>query len=87
MLHGENPDLIVTAKSPGGGLALAAITARAEIMDAPGPGGLGGTFGGNPACCAAALAVFEPMGSYWLAPARRRAVSTARFRVATAACV
>jgi 4-aminobutyrate aminotransferase/(S)-3-amino-2-methylpropionate transaminase len=40
-------------------MPLAAITGRAEIMDAPGPGGLGGTFGGNPACCAAALAVIE----------------------------
>jgi 4-aminobutyrate aminotransferase / (S)-3-amino-2-methylpropionate transaminase / 5-aminovalerate transaminase len=56
---GIEPDLILTAKSLGGGLPLAAITGRAEIMDAPGPGGLGGTFGGNPASCAAALAVFE----------------------------
>ena len=55
---GIEPDLLLTAKSLGGGLPLAAITGRAEIMDAPGPGGLGGTFGGNPACCAAALAVF-----------------------------
>jgi 4-aminobutyrate aminotransferase / (S)-3-amino-2-methylpropionate transaminase / 5-aminovalerate transaminase len=53
------PDLILTAKSLGGGLPIAAITGRAEIMDAPGPGGLGGTFGGNPASCAAALAVIE----------------------------
>jgi 4-aminobutyrate aminotransferase/(S)-3-amino-2-methylpropionate transaminase len=53
------PDLILTAKSLGGGLPIAAITGRAEIMDAPGPGGLGGTFGGNPAACAAALAVIE----------------------------
>jgi 4-aminobutyrate aminotransferase/(S)-3-amino-2-methylpropionate transaminase len=53
------PDLILTAKSLGGGLPLAAITGREEIMDAPGPGGLGGTFGGNPASCAAALAVLE----------------------------
>jgi 4-aminobutyrate aminotransferase/(S)-3-amino-2-methylpropionate transaminase len=53
------PDLVLTAKSLGGGLPLAAITGRAEIMDAPGPGGLGGTFGGNPASCAAALAVLE----------------------------
>src|SRR5208282_1961457 len=53
------PALILTAKSLGGGLPLAAITGRAEIMDAPGPGGLGGTFGGNPASCAAALAVIE----------------------------
>jgi 4-aminobutyrate aminotransferase/(S)-3-amino-2-methylpropionate transaminase len=56
---GIEPDLLLTAKSLGGGMPLAAITGRAEIMDAPGPGGLGGTFGGNPACCAAALAVFE----------------------------
>src|SRR5271156_2145218 len=56
---GIEPDLIITAKSLGGGLPLAAITGRAEIMDAPGPGGLGGTFGGSPACCAAGLAVLE----------------------------
>src|SRR5450432_1657499 len=57
--YGIEPDILVTAKSLGGGLPLAAITGRAEIMDAPGPGGLGGTFGGNPASCAAALAVLE----------------------------
>src|SRR5271169_6662067 len=56
---GIEPDLLLTAKSLGGGMPLAAITGRAEIMDAPGPGGLGGTFGGNPASCAAALAVIE----------------------------
>lgn len=56
---GIEPDLMLTAKSLGGGLPIAAITGRAEIMDAPGPGGLGGTFGGNPASCAAALAVIE----------------------------
>ena len=53
------PDLILTAKSLGGGLPLAGVTGRAEIMDAPVPGGIGGTFGGNPASCAAALAVIE----------------------------
>src|SRR5437764_3851573 len=53
------PDLIVTAKSLGGGLPLAAVTGRAEIMDAPGPGGLGGTFAGNPLSCAAANAVID----------------------------
>lgn len=53
------PDLIVTAKSLGGGLPLAAVTGRAEIMDAAGPGGLGGTFAGNPVSCAAANAVFD----------------------------
>src|SRR5438876_5553437 len=53
------PDIVVTAKSLGGGLPLAAVTGRAEIMDAPGPGGLGGTFAGNPLSCAAALAVLD----------------------------
>ncbi len=53
------PDLIVTAKSLGGGLPLAAVTGRAEIMDTPNVGGLGGTFAGNPLSCAAALAVLD----------------------------
>src|SRR3954465_4589020 len=57
--YGIEPDLIVTAKSLGGGLPLAAVTGRAEIMDAPGAGGLGGTFGGNPLSCAAANAVID----------------------------
>ena len=57
--YGIEPDIFVTAKSLGGGLPLAAITGRAEIMDAPQPGGLGGTFGGNPASCVAALAVLD----------------------------
>ncbi len=55
------PDLIVTAKSLAGGLPLAAVTGRAAIMDAVHPGGLGGTYGGNPLACAAALAVMEAM--------------------------
>ena len=53
------PDLIVTAKGIAGGLPLAAVTGRAEMMDAPHTGGLGGTYGGNPIACAAALAVIE----------------------------
>lgn len=57
--YGIEPDLLVTAKSLGGGLPLAAVTGRAEIMDAPGPGGLGGTFAGNPVSCEAALAVLD----------------------------
>ena len=57
--YGIEPDLLVTAKSLGGGLPLAAVTGRAQIMDAPGPGGLGGTFAGNPLSCAAALAVLD----------------------------
>jgi 4-aminobutyrate aminotransferase/(S)-3-amino-2-methylpropionate transaminase len=57
--YGIEPDILVTAKSLGGGLPLAAVTGRAEIMDAPAPGGLGGTFAGNPLSCAAALAVLD----------------------------
>src|ERR1700722_853440 len=57
--YGIEPDLIVTAKSLGGGSPLAAVTGRAEIMDAPAVGGLGGTFAGNPLSCAAALAVLD----------------------------
>jgi len=53
------PDLLVTAKSLSGGLPLAAVTGRAEIMDAPGVGAVGGTFGGNPVACEAALAVLD----------------------------
>jgi len=58
---GIAPDLLVTAKSLGGGLPLAAVTGRAEIMDHTGPGSLGGTFGGNPLACEAALAVLDVM--------------------------
>jgi 4-aminobutyrate aminotransferase/(S)-3-amino-2-methylpropionate transaminase len=61
--YGIVPDILVTAKSLGGGLPLAAVTGRAEIMDAPGVGGLGGTFGGNPMACAAALAVLDTFKS------------------------
>jgi 4-aminobutyrate aminotransferase/(S)-3-amino-2-methylpropionate transaminase len=57
--YGIGPDILVTAKSLGGGLPLAAVTGRAEIMDAPGVGGLGGTFGGNPLSCVAANAVLD----------------------------
>jgi 4-aminobutyrate aminotransferase/(S)-3-amino-2-methylpropionate transaminase len=57
--YGIEPDIIVTAKSLGGGLPLGAVTGRAEIMDAPGLGGLGGTFAGNPLSCAAANAVLD----------------------------
>ena len=53
------PDLVLSAKGIAGGLPLAGVTGRAEIMDAAQPGGLGGTFGGNPVACAAAIAVFD----------------------------
>ncbi|MDR6322210.1 4-aminobutyrate--2-oxoglutarate transaminase [Actinoplanes couchii] len=57
--EGVAPDLIVTAKGIAGGLPLSAVTGRAEIMSAPHEGGLGGTYGGNPIACAAALAAIE----------------------------
>ncbi|AXT86951.1 4-aminobutyrate--2-oxoglutarate transaminase [Aeromicrobium sp. A1-2] len=57
--EGVVPDLIVTAKGIAGGLPLSAVTGRAEIMDAPHVSGLGGTYGGNPIACAAALATIE----------------------------
>ena len=56
---GIEPDLLISAKSLGGGMPLAAVTGRAEVMDAPGVGGLGGTFGGNPLSCVAALAALD----------------------------
>jgi 4-aminobutyrate aminotransferase/(S)-3-amino-2-methylpropionate transaminase len=61
--EGVVPDVIATAKGLGGGLPIGGVTARAEIMDAVHPGGLGGTFGGNPLACAAALAVIETIES------------------------
>jgi 4-aminobutyrate aminotransferase/(S)-3-amino-2-methylpropionate transaminase len=66
------PDLITTAKGIAGGLPLAAVTGRAEIMDAVHTGGLGGTYGGNPVACAAGLAAIETMVAEDLAGAARR---------------
>jgi 4-aminobutyrate aminotransferase / (S)-3-amino-2-methylpropionate transaminase / 5-aminovalerate transaminase len=57
------PDLITTAKGIAGGLPLAAVTGRAELMEAVHAGGLGGTYGGNPVACAAALGAIETMES------------------------
>jgi 4-aminobutyrate aminotransferase / (S)-3-amino-2-methylpropionate transaminase / 5-aminovalerate transaminase len=56
---GVEPDIVITAKSLASGYPLSGITGRAEIMDAPHAGGLGGTYGGNPVACRAALAVFD----------------------------
>jgi 4-aminobutyrate aminotransferase/(S)-3-amino-2-methylpropionate transaminase len=61
--YGVEPDLLVSGKSLGGGLPLAGVTGRAEVMDAVEPGGLGGTFGGNPVSCAAALAVLDEVAT------------------------
>ncbi len=59
--YGVEPDLLVSGKTLGGGLPLAAVTGRAELMDAVPPGGLGGTFGGNPLACAAAVAILDAL--------------------------
>jgi 4-aminobutyrate aminotransferase len=60
---GVEPDLLVSGKTLGGGLPLAGVTGRAELMDAVHVGGLGGTFGGNPVACAAALAVLDGLSA------------------------
>ncbi|MEV4488757.1 4-aminobutyrate--2-oxoglutarate transaminase [Micromonospora coxensis] len=70
--EGVEPDLVTLAKGIAGGLPLAAVTGRAELMDAVHVGGLGGTYGGNPLACAAALASIETMHELDLATAARR---------------
>ncbi|WP_433356357.1 4-aminobutyrate--2-oxoglutarate transaminase [Micromonospora saelicesensis] len=70
--EGVEPDLVTLAKGIAGGLPLAAVTGRAELMDAVHVGGLGGTYGGNPIACAAALATIETMHELDLAGAARR---------------
>jgi 4-aminobutyrate aminotransferase / (S)-3-amino-2-methylpropionate transaminase / 5-aminovalerate transaminase len=60
---GIEPDLVVSGKSLGGGLPLAGVTGRAEVVDTVPPGGLGGTFGGNPVACAAAIAVLDEVAT------------------------
>jgi 4-aminobutyrate aminotransferase/(S)-3-amino-2-methylpropionate transaminase len=73
--EGVVPDLITTAKGIAGGLPLAGVTGRAEIMNAPHSGGVGGTFGGNPVVCAAALASLRTIEDEGLA-ARARAIES-----------
>ncbi|WP_442916433.1 4-aminobutyrate--2-oxoglutarate transaminase [Lentzea sp. DG1S-22] len=70
--EGVVPDLVTTAKGIAGGLPLAAVTGRAEIMDAVHVGGLGGTYGGNPVACAAALGAIRTMRERDLNAAARR---------------
>jgi 4-aminobutyrate aminotransferase/(S)-3-amino-2-methylpropionate transaminase len=70
--EGVVPDLVTTAKALAGGMPLAAVTGRAEVMDAVHAGGLGGTYGGNPVACAAALAAIEVMETDDLCGAARR---------------
>jgi 4-aminobutyrate aminotransferase/(S)-3-amino-2-methylpropionate transaminase len=71
--EGVVPDLVTTAKGIAGGLPLAAVTGRAELMDAPHASGLGGTYGGNPVACAAALAAIATIEELDL-PAAARAI-------------
>lgn len=79
--EGVVPDLITTAKGIAGGLPLAAVTGRAELMDAVHGGGLGGTYGGNPVACAAALGAIEAMRTDDLCVAARRIESVMRPRL------
>ncbi|WP_046509048.1 4-aminobutyrate--2-oxoglutarate transaminase [Streptomyces odonnellii] len=80
--EGVVPDLITTAKGIAGGLPLAAVTGRAEIMDAAHSGGLGGTYGGNPVACAAALGAIETMKELDLAAKARRIEAVMKPRLA-----
>ncbi|GAA1195588.1 4-aminobutyrate aminotransferase/(S)-3-amino-2-methylpropionate transaminase [Kitasatospora gansuensis] len=83
--EGIVPDLITTAKGIAGGLPLAAVTGRAEIMDAAHGGGLGGTYGGNPVACAAALGAIETMKSEDLNGKAKRIEEVMKARLATMA--
>jgi 4-aminobutyrate aminotransferase/(S)-3-amino-2-methylpropionate transaminase len=74
--EGVVPDLVTTAKGIAGGLPLAAVTGRAEIMDAVHTGGLGGTYGGNPLACAAALGAIRTIEEQDLCGAARRIGAT-----------
>jgi 4-aminobutyrate aminotransferase len=79
---GVEPDLLVSGKTLGGGLPLAAVTGRAELMDAVHVGGLGGTFGGNPVACAAALAVLDELAAPGFAERAEHVGSVLRARLA-----
>jgi 4-aminobutyrate aminotransferase / (S)-3-amino-2-methylpropionate transaminase / 5-aminovalerate transaminase len=79
--EGVEPDLLVSGKSIGGGLPLAGVTGRAELMDAVPAGGLGGTFGGNPLSCAAAVAVLESVREPEFLAAAGRLGETLRARL------
>ncbi|MCE7006621.1 4-aminobutyrate--2-oxoglutarate transaminase [Kibdelosporangium philippinense] len=83
--EGFVPDLITTAKGIAGGLPLAAVTGRAELMDSVHVGGLGGTYGGNPIACAAALAAIDTMQADDLCGTARRIESIMRPRLAALA--
>ncbi|MFL6113879.1 MAG: 4-aminobutyrate--2-oxoglutarate transaminase [Catenulispora sp.] len=80
--EGVVPDLVTTAKGIAGGLPLAAVTGRAEIMDAALPGGLGGTYGGNPVACAGALGAIRTMKEQNLAARARKIEAVMKERLA-----
>ena len=79
--EGVVPDLITTAKGIAGGLPLAGVTGRAEIMDAVHAGGLGGTYGGNPVACAAALGAIATIEQEDLVGGARRIEAVMRPRL------
>ena len=76
--EGVVPDLVTLAKGMAGGLPLSAVTGRANVMDSVHGGGLGGTYGGNPVACAAALGAIEEMPTHDL-PSRARAIGAMMF--------
>ena len=76
--EGVVPDMMTTAKGIAGGMPLSAVTGRAEIMDAPGPGSLGGTYAGSPVACAAAIAALSQMEDLDLAGRARGIEAVAR---------
>ena len=78
---GVEPDLLVSGKTLGGGLPLAGVTGRAELMDAVHVGGLGGTFGGNPVACAGALAVLDALAEPGFAERAQRLGTQLRARL------
>jgi 4-aminobutyrate aminotransferase/(S)-3-amino-2-methylpropionate transaminase len=80
--EGVVPDLVTTAKGIAGGLPLAAVTGRAELMDSVHVGGLGGTYGGNPVACAAALGALEEMREHDLVTRAREIGATMAGRLA-----
>jgi 4-aminobutyrate aminotransferase / (S)-3-amino-2-methylpropionate transaminase / 5-aminovalerate transaminase len=80
---GVEPDLLVSGKSLGGGLPLAGVTGRAELVDAVPSGGLGGTFGGNPVACAAAIAVLEEVRTSRFRERADEVAATIRARLET----
>ena len=79
--EGVVPDLVTTAKGIAGGLPLAAVTGRADLMDAVHAGGLGGTYGGNPLACAAALGAIEEMETHDLVTRAREVEALVRRRL------